>query len=744
MPFMHPALFYGGAAAASVPIIIHLLNRRRFKVLDWAAMRFLLESVRRNRRRVRLEELILLALRCLAVLLLAVAVGRFLGCTAGGALPLGTPAETTHVFILDDSVSMGQKIGDATSLGKAASDLATMLEQVPSTDRVAILLTSRPTRQEAVFDLNVISDVESLGARLRSLKPSDTSSGLVRALRTAGEIFKGVSTEKRLYLLSDFRRVDYAPGRVEPLRKELAALADRKVRLTLMNYGAGGGGNLTAEALESLDKLHIAGVPVRVQLRVRNNGPRRAENVSVSFTARDASEAEVTLPTRTIRSIDPGQTQLVQLAYVFPDPGPGVIQAHLAPDALAGDNVASLALRVREARKVLIADGEMDVGVPLNSDSYYLARALDPWADGRYGNRVTTISPERLSEANLGDYDAVILTNVADISPEALTGLERYVRAGGGLAIFTGDRVDTDFYDKFLFKGGAGLCPARLGPPVGDARGRRRFVRLQRGTIANDAVVRAFQGQRSQFTRLVRFYAYNPVLEMPPPAATEALGPVRVLARFDDARRTPQHSPAILSRRFGAGAVVLVCTSADTEWTDWPKDMTYVAFANDMLEFISRLDAEDLTGAVGSPIDYDVGAEFSAAKATLKTPAFPEQDLVSLEGRQVGSRRVIHYAQTRYAGIYRLTLDLAGRTRTVMFARNVEAREGRLDVASEQQLRAALGVDLDYRDRLAPAGAKQVKGGEGREYWKAALAAMLLVLAVEVFLGQRFGHYHTP
>ncbi|RME39341.1 MAG: hypothetical protein D6788_05670, partial [Planctomycetota bacterium] len=74
--FVSPALFWGGAAAVAAPILIHLLARRRFRRIRWAAMEFLLDAERRNRRRLRMEEWILLALRCLAVVLLAAMIAR--------------------------------------------------------------------------------------------------------------------------------------------------------------------------------------------------------------------------------------------------------------------------------------------------------------------------------------------------------------------------------------------------------------------------------------------------------------------------------------------------------------------------------------------------------------------------------------------------------------------------------------------------------------------------------------------
>ena len=72
---LHPTMAIGTAAVAS-PILIHILSKRRYQRVKWAAMSFLLDALHRNRRRVRLEQLLLLLLRCLAVLLIALMMTR--------------------------------------------------------------------------------------------------------------------------------------------------------------------------------------------------------------------------------------------------------------------------------------------------------------------------------------------------------------------------------------------------------------------------------------------------------------------------------------------------------------------------------------------------------------------------------------------------------------------------------------------------------------------------------------------
>src|SRR5262252_6562622 len=100
--FLNPWAMVAGGAMVSAPILIHLINRMRFKRIRWAAMEFLLKSQKRNRRRLIIEQLILLMLRCLLVLLAGFLVARFVGQALAGP----STSTTLHVVLLDDSLSM--------------------------------------------------------------------------------------------------------------------------------------------------------------------------------------------------------------------------------------------------------------------------------------------------------------------------------------------------------------------------------------------------------------------------------------------------------------------------------------------------------------------------------------------------------------------------------------------------------------------------------------------------------------
>src|SRR5947199_8065314 len=104
--FISPAFFAAGILLAAVPIIIHILNRRRFKIVNWAAMEFLLRALRKNRRRLRFEQWLLLAVRCCVLLLLGIALARPVACNQQSLAGFAGQRSGLHVLIIDNSYSM--------------------------------------------------------------------------------------------------------------------------------------------------------------------------------------------------------------------------------------------------------------------------------------------------------------------------------------------------------------------------------------------------------------------------------------------------------------------------------------------------------------------------------------------------------------------------------------------------------------------------------------------------------------
>src|SRR5438309_9616960 len=134
MQFLAPWMLLGGAAV-SVPIVLHFFFKARYKPLPWAAMKFLREAIEQTSRRLKFQEWILLALRCLVILLLALAIARPGQQSAGSS---GHGEAVDAVFVFDTSFSMGAQDGDKTRLDRAKEAAIAVLDTLPAKSSVQI------------------------------------------------------------------------------------------------------------------------------------------------------------------------------------------------------------------------------------------------------------------------------------------------------------------------------------------------------------------------------------------------------------------------------------------------------------------------------------------------------------------------------------------------------------------------------------------------------------------------------
>src|SRR5262245_35801449 len=210
----------GGAVA--VPIIIHLLNKRRFRIVEWAAMRFLLAAQRKNSRRMRIEQLILLIVRCLIVLLVVLAMASVTGWAeaawrwlnpAGGRGILATGARTHKVLVLDGSFSMALKSGDATCFEAARQKALQVVEQGGGGDGYSVVLMAAPPRRlvpEPSEDTRRVAD------QVRAARMTHGNADLNGTLKTVASLLQaspGKYLAKEVYFFTDLQRSGWVSDR---------------------------------------------------------------------------------------------------------------------------------------------------------------------------------------------------------------------------------------------------------------------------------------------------------------------------------------------------------------------------------------------------------------------------------------------------------------------------------------------------------------------------------------------------
>ncbi len=496
----NPALALGGAAVAS-PILIHLLSRRRFRVVRWAAMDFLLAAYRRNRRRVRMEQWLLLAIRCLIVLLFALMVARPFIRPAGAAALLagwGAGPQTERIVLLDDSYSMGYDVGGGRTVFQracvAVEQLAVWIAAEFPGDRLTLIRTSRPREAASALVRMSPDQLDLLRRRIGDLRVTDGSPSMREAIRAAADLIENAPTQANttVYVVSDFQRVDWtasepalrpetetSPSVIAPLA---AAAARRPARLCLVDVGADHPENLAVTDLRIETRRAVAGVRTRLEVTVANHS-----DASVSDAELSIALAEQALPPVLLPPIEPRAVIRERVELTFPREGGDRVVVDAArsgaPDRLPLDNRRALGVRVSSAVSILLVNGEPAVD-PYRDEVYLLRTALAPAGPVSSGNDVRVIEESEFEAATWVPQDAgrsfagrsdgaargrfwpgadlVVLANVHRLSDATLERLTQFVSGGGGLLIFLGDQVDADDYNERLYARGAGLLPAEL------------------------------------------------------------------------------------------------------------------------------------------------------------------------------------------------------------------------------------------------------------------------------------------
>lgn len=769
----NPTLAAGTLAVAS-PILIHILSRRRFRKVPWAAMDFLLIAQKRNRRRVRLEQLILLALRCLAVFLIALMIARpFVRPNTALAL-LGSGARTERLVVLDDSFSMLYRSPGSAGMGQTVFDQATAaVERLAKwiageaeADSLTLVLTSRPEAVSLALPSLSEQNLMRLHDHLAGLSASHRPAEMSNALASTANLIRSrpMQANTHVYVVSDFQRRDWIvparPGETAP-RSPLAALAElptekRVLRVGLIDVGADSPVNAAVTALTPAQPQTVAGVPARFDVAVANYTSSPMTDVELAN-----SIAAQTIPPILIPRIDSDRVVRDAIEVTYPNDGSEFLRVSLAGagmDGLALDNTRATAVSVAAAVRVLIVDGEPNVD-PYLDEVYLLRTALRPQGRAASGNDITVIDDDQLDQADLSGYHVVIMANVLRISETAKRSLENYVRGGGGLAIFLGDQVDADLYNQRLFDEGRGVLPVAIGRPVSAPAGQTGVSFGE--WDSSRPMLRAFTDSLASILKQVRvttFVAVDEASITPAapahartggeaasgapamgPAETDTLqnvGNAAVIARFGD----PQRSAALVERPFGRGHVLLITTSADQEWNDWASSFSFVPMMLEMVQHLARQPDEPGQVVVGTPLELFVEEGRFAPTARLRTPDYPNDPEIVLEPvTKPDGRKAYVYDATERAGIYRFELtNLAGDAVTQYVAVNLDPGESNLARAGRADLDAALTeMKFDYLRDLSVLTTENAGGR--RELWWPLLLGAAFVLMAEHGLAWWFG-----
>jgi hypothetical protein len=712
-----------GLALAGLPILIHLLHRRRFKEVDWAAMEWLLEALRKKARLLQFEQWLLLLVRTLLVIAVVLAMAKPIqNFAASVGLPTFGDAPVTHtVIVFDNSLSMQYSLAGQSRWERAKKLAHRLLEDGRRGDLASLIALQTPTQVVVRQPSNNLAEV---GREIDALRPHHGAGPVENALDAiSGMLEQSRAARKRVVFITDMQRGGWnSASEQTEFAKRVQKLVGPGREFLILDVGAAASPNSAVLSFEQKAPLAVVRQATLYQATVAHFGDRPREDVLVEFLVEGQVEAtqRVTLPAG-------GEQKSVVFSHTFRDAGDKAVEVKLAEDSLKIDDRRALAVKVRDVVKVLVIDGQPS-GEPFRSETDYLSVALAPDETGPY--RVAVRPESDLLEAKLADWDVVVCCNVASFTAQEVAVLRDYAKRGGAIAFFLGSQTNLEAYNQTLYEGGAGLLPVRLVEYVGDPLKTEKVINFDPLGYRHP-LTQPFVGQEAAGLVTARIYRYVKV-EIPK-SADGSPRPVETALAYQGG------DPAIVFSKVERGMTAVVTTSADLDWNRWPIATSYLPI---MQTLVRRLAASKL-----SRTPNIVG---EAAVVPLPRPAFDvPATLVAPDGVQTPLRvedqagvSVVATPAVETAGVYEVKFGppIDAGEKIAFNAPVVESNLAALTADDFKSLFPGWNVDVhrDWEGETAPS-ADQLSAENSLH--RPFLWLALLLAFVETALAWRCGHH---
>jgi hypothetical protein len=629
MTFLAPALL-AGLAGLSIPVIIHLLFRRTAKVVDWGAMRFLLDSVVHRHRWMQMQEIILMFLRILVPVAAALAMARpFLppsagattlavgGLLAGAALCgaffpvtrgrwrwlmgvlaglgvaaafllfaierknlfsfLGGMGEGDWAIIVDASPSMSLAPEGEPLLDRALHEARQVIEKAPKSASFA-LIRGGPVPEALV--LQPTKDRESLVRALGALQPASGEMDALKAMSLAAlALAEGNHTRKGILVLTDRHRAGWNlehPEEWKSVQDLFAKLPGGREEPPLVRLVALASPGYTRNLALNQPRLSRDRIgtdrAAQVLVDLENHGREAATARRVTLLVEGRPVAEMQPPT-----LNPGEVLPLKFSHKFPTNGFARVTVRLdADDDAPFDNTVELAVPVVPPLRALLVETRPR-RTAAERATFFLEFALKPFTRGG----VSPVAADRIAADDLltsdalESYDAVVLTDVPRLPEPVRHRLSDFVRGGGGLLLAPGPKADVAFYNDWLASLSPTNATVRLGEwrEAPDGQALRLAARAQSGGGPFDHL---------DWGEVQVFGAWSIT------AGGDASAGLPLL-KF-------QHGQPMLSALFaGRGRVGLLALPLDAAFSNLPAHPVFLPLAHGLLDY--------LAGGVAIPVN---------------------------------------------------------------------------------------------------------------------------------------------
>ncbi len=614
--FLNPWLL-AGLVGIGLPLAAHLISRRRFDVVDWGAMQFLNPS-RKTRRRMQLEELLLLLLRMGVIGLLALAASR--PWIPGGWLHgYRSAGSRTVVLVIDGSNSMSRSDGVSSVHQQAVRRATEFLQTLQGGDTVAVV---DARDQPLAIVESPLQDTAAVADQLKALPPPGGACAMLPALERAMAILgRSSALSREIVVFTDRQAGPWKTGDTAAWLRfdDLLKLPAVRPRIWVLDASTGlpeFGRNIAVGRLELSRELTVPGFPLRMRTVIRNESDR--ESVVPVRLLLDGQP--LAGRTQSLRLAPHGETA-VEFEYAMRESGTHVlsVEAETGEEAIRADDVSHAAVRSMPSLPVLVLNGRAAVSEEQRA-SFFVQTAFGAMEAGEPWVAATVRDADAATPSDLQKCAAVVCCGVSRVTPEFAAALEQFVRSGGGLLVSCDDQMTPAAFDACYKTAGmlTGLQLSRIRqiPPAAPDRVLAAPLSIQPGWLER---FRSDPGRTFLKSDFQSWAVLNIVRNTIPQTGTSApaedsriaMAPA-VLAQLTTG------DPLLVEAQHGDGRILVLSSSLDRSGNDLASRADFVPFLH---EAVFRIAAASSRRNVSAGESLIVSAVNPAPPSDLPEPA---------------------------------------------------------------------------------------------------------------------------
>lgn len=704
-----------GLTAVVIPPLIHLLNRRRYDVVAWGAMQFL-EVSQRTRRRVFLEEVILMLARMALIALMVVALAapqdssRWLDFLADrGARDV--------VLVVDGSASMGYRSPGGTAHDAAKVWVNDFLATLNGDDAVAVIhARQRPVSLVA----EPTHDFDAVRTAVQTLLPPrggcDGPAAVAAALQMRT---MGGERRRDVFVLTDGQRHGWTDDAALAAWEPIGRKSDGGPRIWVVNL----------DPDRPPDPPNRSVAPIRAGRAVASVGQQVAFETAIQRRGQPApsfGRPRLLVDGKAVGELPSAagaaeKEQPLTVRHRFVTPGSHLVTVQTEADALPADDRRDFALEVLPQLPVLLVDGDPNAETARRG-SDFLRDALAPARDPHPAVLIRVVSVRDLDEGLMSrdlagpgtNPRVVVLCNVANVTPAQDAAIATFLNGGGGLLIAPGDRADAETYSRSLYRGGRGWLPASVSGPVDMAA---NAARPEPSSFAHPAL-ELFREPQPGGVGDARFPTHWKL--------TAAVGsPSRVAARLNDG------DPFLVEKAFGEGRVLQTCVPLDGSWgTNQVELPAFAPLAHEIVYYLAGGRSAETNLAPGQVGRYRLPKGAPTVGWAVQSPDGPQRPVGVSDGE-------IRFVETTEPGVYTLR-DPAGAVARY-FVVQPDAGESDLSPwtdAERDRIRQVASA-VDFASDPAGVVADVLRAPNPADLWWVVMAGVVVLLASELWLTRR-------